>query len=322
MATISIVTFGCKESYLEITPKAALGTDVLNNLGGLDALLLGTYAGLDGRFENGGVTGLGWQNDHTNWLYGEMASDNALKGSSVGDQPNMNTIEDWSLTPANAFLRTLWGSIFEGVSRANSVLQVLAVTEGLSDADSKRIAGEARFLRAHFHHLGRRYFNRLPYIDENTEDFRQPNDKDISADIEADYQFAIANLPVDPKEIGRAHVNAARASLAKLYLDNGDYLSAKPLLEAIINSGRYILFPNYNDNFVAGNENLITDTEKIFQIQSLGQRIGNSILDGRLVNGIAQLHGCCGFMQPSQNLVNAHKTDANGLPLLDTFNDG
>lgn len=30
---------------------------------------------------------------------------------------------------------------------------------------------------------------------------------------------------------------------------------------------------------------------------------------------------CCGFHQPSQNLVNAYKVNTNGLPLFDTFND-
>ncbi len=30
---------------------------------------------------------------------------------------------------------------------------------------------------------------------------------------------------------------------------------------------------------------------------------------------------CCGFFQPKQNFVNAFKVDANGLPLLDTFDD-
>ena len=29
---------------------------------------------------------------------------------------------------------------------------------------------------------------------------------------------------------------------------------------------------------------------------------------------------CCGFYQPSQDLVNAYQVDANGLPLLDSFN--
>ena len=31
--------------------------------------------------------------------------------------------------------------------------------------------------------------------------------------------------------------------------------------------------------------------------------------------------GCCGFHQPSVNLVNAHKTTADGFPMFDTFND-
>jgi hypothetical protein len=31
--------------------------------------------------------------------------------------------------------------------------------------------------------------------------------------------------------------------------------------------------------------------------------------------------GCCGFHLPSQNLVNAFKTDKNGLPMFDHFND-
>ncbi|MCY7356597.1 MAG: RagB/SusD family nutrient uptake outer membrane protein [Rudanella sp.] len=30
--------------------------------------------------------------------------------------------------------------------------------------------------------------------------------------------------------------------------------------------------------------------------------------------------GCCGYFQPSQDLVNAHRTDASGLPLPDSYN--
>ncbi len=312
---VSIYTLSCSDDYVEINPTGSLNPNVLNNLEGLDALLLAAYGGLDGL--TGGVTGLGWQNDHTNWLYGEVASDNALKGSSIGDQPDMNLIEQGEMSPASPYMDALWGSIYEGVSRANTVLQVLADTEGLSDADRNRIEGEARFLRAHYFHYGRRYFDRIPFIDENVTDFRVSNDRDIFSDIEADYQAAITKLPLDPTQVGRAHISAAQASLAKLYLDEGNFAAAKPLLDAIISSGRYRLFDNYNDNFVTTNEQAITDTEFIFQIQALNRQE----LNGRLVNGIAQLHGCCGFLQPSQNLVNAHKTDVNGLPLLDTFND-
>lgn len=318
---LSITTLSCGEEFLDLKPTASLNPEILNNLEGLDALLLAAYSGLDGSFENAGVTGFGWQNDYTNWLYGSITSDDALKGTSIGDQPDMNPIELWStLTPANAYLTALWGSVYEGISRANAVLQIFANTEGLSDADKARIYGEAHFLRAHYHHYGRRYFGIIPYIDETAVDFRVPNDRDISADIEADYLVAIENLPVDPSVVGKAHKSAAQASLAKLYMDNAEYSKAKPLLDAIISSGRYILFPNYNENFIWDNEGATTGTEKIFQIQS-SVRAGRNTLDGRLVNGIGQLHGCCGFFQPSQNLVNAHKTDANGLPMLDTYND-
>lgn len=315
-----LVIGSCSEDYVEVTPTSNLTPDLLANQEGLDALLLASYAGLDGVFEAGGNTGFGWQNDFSNWLYGSITSDDALKGTSVGDQPDMNPIEEWStLTPANGYMRALWASVYEGVSRSNAVLQVLANTEDLDAATQARITGEAHFLRAHYHHYGRRYFNQIPYIDELVEDFRVPNDRDIFSDIEADYLVAIDNLPMEPANVGTAHRSAAQASLAKLYLDEGMHAQAAPLLQAIIDSGRYMLFPNYNDNFIPVGEEATTDTERIFEIQST-TRIGGET-NGRMVNGIAQLHGCCGFYQPSQNLVNAHKTDADGLPLLDTFND-
>lgn len=306
----------CSEDYLEVNPTATLSPNVLSNTEGLDALLLAAYAALDGR--TGGITNQGWQSDHTNWLYGEIASDNALKGSSIGDQPDMNLVEQGNMSPSSSYMDALWGSVYEGVARANSVLQILETTEGLSDEDRKRIEGEARFLRAHYHHYGRRFFGNVPYVDETVTDFRVPNDRDIFADIQADYQFAIDNLPINPTQIGRAHISAAQASLAKLHMDEGNFPEAKPLLDAIINSGRYRLFDNYWDNFVLDNETAVTNTESIFQIQALGRQ---GQLNGRIVMGIAQLHGCCGFIQPSQNLVNAHKTDDNGLPMLDTYND-
>ena len=36
---------------------------------------------------------------------------------------------------------------------------------------------------------------------------------------------------------------------------------------------------------------------------------------------MAAPYGCCSFHAPSQNLVNAFKTDGNGVPLFDTYNN-
>ena len=314
--SILIILAGCSDDYVDLDPTATLNPAVLANVEGLDALLLAGYAAMDG--STGGLTNQGWQSDHNNWLYGEIMSDNALKGSAITDQPDMNLVAQGRMSPASGYMNALWVSVYEGVTRANAVINVLSQAEDLSAADSQRILGEALFLRAHFHHYGRRYFGNLPFIDETVTDFRVPNDRDIFSDIEADYLAAIENLPLEPLQVGRTHRSAAQASLARLYLDANMYAEAGPFLDAVIASGRYRLFDNYAENFTVTNEMSTTDTEHIFQIQSLA-RVGS--LDGRIVNGIAQLHGCCGFLQPSQNLVNAYKTDADGLPLFDTFND-
>lgn len=80
--------------------------------------------------------------------------------------------------------------------------------------------------------------------------------------------------------------------------------------------------PNYFDNYRIAKEN---NQESIFEIQANVNDISES-LNGEMGIGINFPHGsdigmCCGFHQPSQNLANAFKVDADGLPLFDTFND-
>jgi hypothetical protein len=81
---------------------------------------------------------------------------------------------------------------------------------------------------------------------------------------------------------------------------------------------------NYHDSFKATSNN---NAESIFEIQysvNDGAPGGENGNIGSTLNypyGGGGVTTCCGFFQPSQNLVNAFKTDANGLPLLDTFND-
>jgi hypothetical protein len=316
------ILVGCTDKFLNVTPLAKLTPEILNDSKGIESLLIAAYSCLDGT--SGGAASTGWECDFSNWVYGGVASDDFLKGSEVADQSLMDDFSRMStLNSTNPYLRSAWAAVYEGVSRCNIVLKTLSAAENISDNEIKRISAEARYLRAHYYHLGRRYWGKIPWIDENVVDFRVSNDADIFDNIKDDYIYAIANLPIEPKYAGSAHVNAAKAGLAKLYMDEHRYGEAKVLLDDIINCGRYILLPNYFDNFNPNLQNLTTNTEAIFQIQAiLGPGIhffnGNW---GRAINGIAQLHGCCGFLQPTQNLVNAFKTDVNGLPYLDTFND-
>jgi hypothetical protein len=94
------------------------------------------------------------------------------------------------------------------------------------------------------------------------------------------------------------------------------------LLQAVIASGKYSLSPDIANNFLAETEN---GPESVFAIQFTindGTTAGRmSFEDGLNYPHGAPQYGCCGFHAPSQNLVNANTTDANGLPNFTTFNN-
>ncbi len=137
-----------------------------------------------------------------------------------------------------------------------------------------------------------------------------------------DLTFAAANLPATQAQPGRATKWAAKALAARAYMQVLDYASAKPLLDEIIASNQFSLAPKFFDNFrIAKNNN----SESIFEIQRNVNDINES-LNGEMGIGLnapyaPELGMCCGFHQPTQNLANAFKVDANGLPLFDTFNN-
>ncbi len=170
----------------------------------------------------------------------------------------------------------------------------------------------------------------VPYIDEtiydptNLESTKVPNSEDIWPKIEADLQAAYSVLPVKQAQPGRASKWAAAATLAKAYLFQKKYAAAKTLLEEIVASTQFKLVDKYHDNFKAVTNN---NAESIFEIQysvNDGASGGENGNIGSTLNypyGGGGVTTCCGFFQPSQNLVNSFKTGADGLPLLDNFND-
>jgi starch-binding outer membrane protein, SusD/RagB family len=220
--------------------------------------------------------------------------------------------------------------MYDGIARCNDVLQILPKVLDITDADRQQIEAQAKFLRGHYHFELKKMFNMVPYIDEtiydplNLESTKVANTEDIWPKIEADLQFAYGLLPVKQAQVGRPSKWAAAATLAKAYLFQKKYVEAKTLLLEIVGSGQYKLVDKYHDNFRASTNN---NAESIFEIQysvNDGASGGENGNIGSTLNypyGGGGVTTCCGFFQPSQNLVNSFKTGADGLPLLDTFND-
>lgn len=325
--TLMVVSYGCKEDFLEIDPLGSLSESTLASKAGVNGLLIGAYSLLDGH-----PGGNAMPQSMSNWHFGGVASDDAHKGSEYGDQTDLEFIENYSALPVNSYFNSKWISLYNGVQRSNDVLRTLALVKdgSINAAESVQIEAESKFLRAVFHFEAAKLWRNVPYIDENVS-FGKGNynvsntEKSIWPLIEADFQFAVNNLTPTKPEAGRANSWAAKAFLAKVYMFQQKFSEAKILLNDIIANGvtakgdKYGLLPNYADNYNPLKKNSL---ESVFAAQMSVYDGGNGANgnSGELYSWNGGPTLCCGFYVPSFSLVNSYKVDANGLPLLDTWN--
>jgi len=323
---VSIVS-ACSDSFLNVDPPGALQEGTLSTKQGVNSLLVGCYALLDGWGTSGGKFS-SYQVGADNWVYGSVASDDAYKGTNAGDQPAISLIEQHLIQADNIYFLGKWRGMYDGIARTNDVLRVLANVTDATDAEKAQIAAEARFLRGHYHFELKKMYNMVPYVDEKTydpnnlESTKLPNTEDIWAKIIDDLKAAYAVLPASQSQPGRPTKYAAGAEIAKAYLFQKNHAAARTYLEEIVASNKYSLKPLYHDNFKAVTNN---NTESIFEVQysvNDGAPGGENGNIGSTLNypyGGGGVTTCCGFFQPSQNLVNAFRTK-DGFPLLTDFN--
>ena len=331
LLVLLVLVYACKKNFLDKIPQGALNNSVLANQTGVEGLLIGAYHMVSGE---GGAAGNNWGSAASNWVYGSVLGDESYKGSIPPDQSSegIGTLATYTYATNNGYLNSKWVAMYDGVQRANDVLRVLPSAKDISATDVTRITAEARFLRGHFHFELKRIFNNIVYADEKATETSNVdasgNFVDYWPQIEADLKAAIDGLPETQTQAGRANKSAAKAYLARCYMEQHKYALAKPILEDIIANGKtakgakYALV-NYASNFNGAQDN---GPESVWAYQA-------SVNDGSGTNGNygdnlqfpngSGPGGCCGFNNPSINLANAYKTDATtGLPLLDNFNSG
>ncbi|QDK82297.1 RagB/SusD family nutrient uptake outer membrane protein [Spirosoma sp. KCTC 42546] len=323
-ALMMLVTFACQDKFLDVPATGQLSGAQLTSKAGLDGLLVGAYAQLNAR-------GFSQSASSFNWVRGSVSGGDANKGSNSGDFNALTPFQTYGILATSGEVNAKWNAMYEGVARCNSTLRSLASAgSDVTAADKARISGEARFLRAHYYFELKRSFNKVPYVDE-TKDYGTgieavPNSADIWPNIEADFKYAVDNLPASQGAVGRANKWAATAYLAKTYLYEKKYAEAKALFDQVIASGvtsdgkKYALNTNFQDNFNAAKDN---SSESVFAIQAAANA-GNSdnanpdlVLNFPYNTGSNGPAGCCGFFAPSFELANSFRVDANGLPLLD-----
>jgi len=310
----------CSEDFLTKQPPQSLAGASVETPDGVEAVLVGAYASTT----RGSIFGSAMGCD---WTYASCASDDAYKGTTLGDQPSFNQVEQYQVLTNLDYLNQRWRDCYNGVARSNATLEFLKIVQAsstpVSSARATQIEAEAKFLRAHFHFAANKIFKNIPYVktkdEQDGKEADQIENKDQGwADMEADLNFAIANLPESfPGFPGRATKYAAITTLAQAKLYQGKYSEAAPLLDQVINSGKYRLVDNYYDNYSEDTEN---NAESIFELQCSASSAGETSL--RLTIAVQftsgpAAQGGWGFYQPSQCLVDAFQVDNQGLPFLD-----
>ena len=313
----------CSDGFLDKQP-LSLDQTALANKKGVNAILIGAYSLLEGRGAGGS-----YENTTSNWSFGSIRGGDAHKGADPSSQPDINNIERYESNPTDNYYLGKWRTIYEGVVRANNTLKVLRLVKDMTDDEKKNVTAQARFLRAFYHFEAKKLWNNVPYLSDSLTDLnpKVPNNRDIWPDIVADLQFAADNLPEAQDMIGRVNKWAATAFLAKAYMYQRKFAEAKPLIEAVLTNGKnsrgvkYQLNNCFQDNFNPATKNspeAILEAQTSVNDGASGANGNSDVLNYPYTGGPGK---CCGTFQPSQDLVNSYKTDANGLPLLMNYGD-
>ena len=336
-------TTSCSDFLDDQKPQGVLDSDMVKDPSNVDNLVISAYAVF--------TTAEDVNSSFSMWNF-DVRSDDAYKGgngTSDGDVFHQLEIEQGVLT-TNWNINDMWVRLYNCISRVNSAISVLETTSDSYQLKAQRL-GEMKFLRAYAHFLLKRLYKNIPFImDANLkqEDYNTLSNTEFTNDegwqqIINDVEYAYSVLPVKQTDKGRPSKAAAAAFLTKAYLykayrqddaasNQVTSINREDLLKVIeysnpdiYSAGGFDLEPDFHNNFRPETQ-YENGVESIWAMQysiNDGTKYGNLNWSyGLIVPNIPGVtDGGCDFYKPSQNLVNAYRTDADGHPFIDTFNN-
>ncbi len=252
--------------------------------------------------------------NNTLWVFGDVASDDAVKGGNPGDQAEITYIDAFTANASNGIISNYWLFTYEGIKRANNVIANVPAVP-MDETLKNRIIGEAKFIRAYSYFNLVNIFGKVPLklLPQLTQEAINVPLSEISAiylQIENDLTDAVAVLPVSysSTENGRVTQGAALAMLGKVSLYQQKWLVAISYFQQVEALGIYHLLPKYANNFKLAFEN---SSESIFEIQHLSNQIPST---GSGLNQWFALasEGGYYFNAPTQSLVDAFEKSITG----------
>lgn len=278
---VGFVMMGCSD-FLEVDPINTQSEANFFNVPENAILAVNGCYDLIGMTEGPGPD-QNWMTHNYEFIWGDICSDDAEKGSQPSDLQDMQDLANWNAKSENGVTNALWIKIYDGLSRCNTALAQLE-NSTLESSLRTRLMGEVYFIRGYWYFYASRIFGGVLVFTENVtpSDFGQIERASLHQtylQVEADFKAAIENLPERSEysgaEMGRATKGAARHYLARLYMymigtdaENTEigWQQVYDQTEAIIQSDEYSLVSNYATIFEPEGEN---NSESIFELQML-----------------------------------------------------
>lgn len=265
LAVLLLTGFGCSKSKLDVENPGAYGYDnYFTGAAQLNEAVIATYAVL---LHNGM-----WSREYY-FIFDLMGNDAKRDAPLQGD---IRPLSDFTFTPSNSILTSLWASMYRLVLRANVVIDRATVWQPATPADQalqKQYIAEAKFLRAyanmHLVMLWGRAPLRASYTQAMSNLYPKRNTAaELWTAVENDLKAAVTDLPL-PKDqasndLGRVNKGAAAALLGKVYLFQKKWADARTVLLPLTQAPyTYQLSIKYDDLFTQNNQ---SNPEILFQV--------------------------------------------------------
>ena len=236
--------------------------------------ITGCYNFLDGR---------DWWQIYKFYNMCNMVTDDAWMGNTTQDPGDYRPAAQFTgntIDLGNA-CQNFWQYRYKGITQCNIAINKITEVTFNDEKYQKRLIAEAKFLRGFYYFDLVKNFGGVPLtlsllMPSEVQGITRATTEETYAQIEQDFKDAIADLPKKAEysdaDMGRATSGAAKGFLAKVYLYQGKYQEAEPLLQELTCRGSYASgTPEYalmDDFSKVWNLDYNNGEESLFEIQT------------------------------------------------------
>jgi hypothetical protein len=194
-----------------------------------------------------------------------------IPGEILHSEPVPNEFDRFAWTVSTPQLDNFWLACYRGINRANTLIDNINPT--IATTTRNEIVGQAKFLRALYYFHLVKTFGGVPLHIEATRDLSKvalprSTEQEVYAQIITDLKEAetlMGPFSSSRHNAGYATSGSAKALLAKVYLQNKQWLEAAAKAKEVMDMGVYSLMADYSLLWRPDNRN---NLEQIFSIQN------------------------------------------------------